>query len=82
MDRQGAWVNWSGLFMGLLIVLPRVAEILTGNPDGFITANWGPAAHWIEQILYILTGCFMVATFGEALVYRYRRRPQPSSGEE
>ncbi|MEU7860304.1 hypothetical protein [Nonomuraea sp. NPDC049141] len=82
MDRQGAWANWSGLFLGLLIVIPRVAEILTGTPDGFVTAHWGPAAHWVEQIIYMIAGCFMAVTSGEALIYRYRRRLRPSSGDE
>ncbi|MFG1948335.1 hypothetical protein [Nonomuraea sp. NPDC048826] len=74
MDRLGAWANWSGLVMGLFIALPRVAEILTGSPDGFVTAGWGPAARWIETITYMLLGCLMAVISVEALKCRYRRR--------
>lgn len=82
MDRRGAWANWFGLISGLFIVIPRVAEVLTGGPDGFVTAGWGATAHWIEAVVYILAGCFIAAISGEALMYRYRRRPQPSPDGE
>jgi hypothetical protein len=81
IDQWGAWASWLGFFVALLIVITRVGGILTGKPDGWITADWGTAAHWAEQIVFLLVGCFMALLFGEALTYRYRRRPPLSSGE-
>nr|WP_055505034.1 hypothetical protein [Nonomuraea pusilla] len=73
VDEWPAWLIWLGFFLGLLIAVTRVAGLPDG-PRGWITADMGPAAQWVEHLCHLFAGCFMAMINGEALLHRARRK--------